>query len=1494
MFKVKSFKRFIYISMVALLGMPVKGFAQYDPANIDTSAARTHGMRGFTTFDPAIYQVQKRYRPWEGDSAWSSEWWRHFTAGASTGMDVFHNFTAKQTNIQIPANFFVGYQFTPIHELRMQGGYEAVKKKDTPYGETATMGAYNVELQYLANLTNFMYGYNPNRRFTVSTLVSGGTHIFSNEAVRENSLSHKYSPYAKIGLHLGYKMSPNITFFVQPFIGVQQNQDKEFSSAYHDKYDLFGGFHSGFMTDLTESKQFYENMAPRYHSFFFESGAGWNFNMSNFNVDYSGNEYSIGFGRWVDPYFGFKFAGFGHQGYWNDNEANFRFRKSYVHVAGRAEVMVNIPNLFPKRRNSLQDPVFDLNVSGGVLYGYSGFYGAINNDIKNGKKRNAKTTSYYGFTGGLQALLKLAPGSYIFAEPRVSYLIYNNSSAYNSPDGPVSITDNGIFSVSVGTRIYGNSKTDKMVNDNVFVPHWWVGLDMGGMKLYQAHRDMGEGLPIQPSAGLNVGYDIGPYASLRLQSQWSMYSRTELDKDPSLYTTNYRLFEFRPMYMLSITNLLRGCDSHNTLQTYVEAGPTFSVYTGQSSNGTYKPKRRVSNWSSGVMMGMLTSYKVSNRWDLFAEVQGQYSFEKNYIAPDARSRERFFQNLKYGMSFGTRYHFLPWGEEARERLKFDLAEWQKGWFFEASAGWVQPYEHFSGNQYKFSFGRWMSPIFGLRAGVKAMQQYHGDAIERSEHIKEYNAQVAALGHVELLTDVLNWFPSLRNEERKFDLNIFGGLAFGLAGTSTSGILSVGDDALHDNGFMNETNISYGFTGGLQALLRVAPNVQLYLEPSITTLRNTVSYKVDRSDDKTYFPFAVSAGTRIMRPTDARALRRAGYRGDDIEGGINAKFLPSWWIAFQLGGSKQFRGQKYVNDEHSGLNVIQPTFSFNIAREFTPLSTLRAQVESSFMYMPTSNGQNYKHYNMTDLRLLYMLNFTNLWRGTRNQPKFSFYPEFGAGYSFKNYARFKDDAEHEHSKKTSFSVVAGMMGALRVSHEWDLIAESQMMHHFTPGYMNYYKEQAEGGWKWNVTAGVRYHVPEDKDVRRRLHLEMADWQKGWFVDLGAGVAHPLDNKSGNLYKVAVGHWFSSLFGFRFGVSGQQLYHMATPQAGRTEYNSQVVATGHIELFTDVLNWFPGIRSLQEERGFGINLYAGINAGAQAANYDWEGGNVGGSVHLGEGNLTREIGSTIGFNGGMQILGRVAPNVFVYLEPSYQFAQNRVAQYNTSKVERGDILSDGIFAVSVGTRITRTAETRALRKAGYNGEAIEGGLTAKFEPNWWASVQVGGAKRFLCQKYIPEDESGIGINPTFSLNGGRDLTSLSSFRAQFEMNMFKDHGETVEREYNYYDLRLLYMLNLTNLWRGTRNIPRFSIYPEIGVAYSHKSKLGRWDKNPNNAFGLVGGVMAAYRVSNQFDLTAESQIQQHFARCYMNQHHDYEANQKWNFTIGLRYHFKDKKK
>ena len=123
--------------------------------------------------------------------------------------------------------------------------------------------------------------------------------------------------------------------------------------------------------------------------------------------------------------------------------------------------------------------------------------------------------------------------------------------------------------------------------------------------------------------------------------------------------------DVRLLYMLNVTNLWTGYDKRNALNMYFEFGPTFSSILSESnelaegemmggSDFRYMGKSYSGNCSMGMAAGILTALRLTNRWDLTAEVVGQYHFNRSYMP---EYYPRFLNGIKINFGIGTRYNF---------------------------------------------------------------------------------------------------------------------------------------------------------------------------------------------------------------------------------------------------------------------------------------------------------------------------------------------------------------------------------------------------------------------------------------------------------------------------------------------------------------------------------------------------------------------------------------------------------------------------------------------------------------------------------------------------------------------------------------------------------------------------------------------------------------------------------------------------------------------
>jgi len=450
-------------------------------------------------------------------------------------------------------------------------------------------------------------------------------------------------------------------------------------------------------------------------------------------------------------------------------------------------------------------------------------------------------------------------------------------------------------------------------------------------------------------------------------------------------------------------------------------------------------------------------------------------------------------------------------------------------------------------------------------------------------------------------------------------------------------------------------------------------------------------------------------------------------------------------------------------------------------------------------------------------------------------------------------------------------MTGILMAYRLNPRWDITAESMGQYSFGNRLMPAYHKELTGQLEAGLSIGTRYHLAPG--LAEKIFTEKKDWQKGIFFETAYGMTFPIAidastfRNIGSSWNLRFGTWFSSLFGVRAGLQLQHGYWNVVETENYVRHYAKTTATGQVELLTDLLQLSPRWRERNEESKWGLNLALGLEAGAnrkgEAANHPYR-------------------SNFAGFVGSLQALYRVAPGAYLFLEPRYEMQPNNNHSETNVFVNPKDRNIDLYF----GARIVRpNKEGRQQLKDDADEDP--------FQRNLWLGLDLGGLKAFHCNKFTTGD--GVGVRPAVSVNVGYDLHPLSTMRLQAQFNSFKFNQHNpgsayiIEGKYKKIDVRLIHMLNMTNLWRGTRNTPKFSVFwevgPTLGTMVSQKPS-----RDNKTAFGLMTGILMAYRINPQWDITAESTGQYKFDANFLPAYHKHRTGQiEAGLSVGTRFHF-----
>lgn len=1466
-------------------------------------------------FDPSSVRLQKRYRPLENDSLFPKQWWRRFYFGIGGGIQGLTDNIGMVSNAS--ANAYLGYHLTPIHSLRLSGSYI----KYNFNGNNKSAKSLGVGIDYLVNLSNFAWGYDPSRVFEVSTVVGIGAR-YSRAA-----LPSKINPYAHIGLNADVYISKYASLFFEPYIGAQRQMSTVLNNPSREKWNLMYGFSTGLQVSLENRTDYFSEADSIYKKIFLDTSIGVvSSGRSGGILNRLGVGYQAALGLWINPMIGLRVGAHGESFYWtsrirNKNNVPIRYSHNQVLVGGRAELMLDPLNFSKKWREAHEGHDFDLNL---LLGGELGW------ELKNGLYGESIRRShayYYGITSALQALYRIDKGTYIYIEPRYQAIYYNDmkSEGWSPSDH--------IASINVGSRVYLTKPFSFKRPQGAYIPHWWVAIDAGALKYYNAPRVTKSGLGLNPTIGFAAGYDLSPWASFRAQlayqrlynvhtARYSGYAGSQKRYGEGLWESSYDAMDLRLSYMLNLNNLLQGYDAGRRFNLWWTVGPSLSYIFNQSDTWVEGQKNvlpdlehielsnsREGKISPGINTSIMASLRVAPQYDVTVEAMGQY----NFIQGTNPGNNPRLNNVKYGLTVGSRYHIYQRSDRQRLWPRFNR------YFFDSSFAWstssLSNAFKLSGTQYSASLGMWFTPYIGARLGVNAQTMYHSSNVSKQNGVDIRKSKSIATGsaRAELLVSPLNLFPKWREKEggHDFDVNLLGGLDLG-------GIARTPSERDPER-----LQFYYGLTGAMQLLYRINnPGTYIFVEPRFlsayykrpyynTGVYETVSDKM----------FSLGVGTRVYM--DNPSFVPVG----------SEEMNPRWWAGFSFGGVKLQRSETWRPTSGLGLN---PALAMSVGYDWKPLVSFRAQLAyerignyASSSYTGINENGKTVHgyglwnskYNVMDLRLAYMLNVNNFLQGYNPNRRFNLWLIGGPALTWivsenntfvegqnATYKPLRDiELSTSRSGRVSPAVSMSMMASMAVAKDVDVTAEVMGQYNFVHA-TNPGSNPIMNNLKYGFTVGGRYYIKPFK-LNILDEFKSQPWHSGWQLEGSYGWALPMDTKnafrsSGSAMYASLGYWFNSLLGARLGIGGNQTYWTensvsavkepvsgVTVHAPYTVYKSQTAVGGRMELMLNPLNLLKSRREAEAAPRWDMNMSLGMNFGGILKVQGMSRGYV-------------------GFTGAVSALYRLSNTVQLYVEPRYDSYSYNV--YN-KEIMSNESFSDRMFTVSVGARISRPVQQTE--------DTEDKELLAGAHRGWWTAVSLGGSKMM---QTLRVSSGGTTLNPSFALSAGYDFTRLHGMSLQLSTDIHsrqrpgqpysvrsygleRNYTGMVDSRYSMMDVRLMYMLNMTNLWTGQDRRNALDVYlqfgPSVSTILSESNRLADGELAGGSDFkyrgkryagetsmGLVMGILASLPLNQNWALTAEASGQGYFNRSFMpEQHNHFMNNLKINFSVGTRYSF-----
>ena len=635
----------------------------------DTATIKTRKYSSSENYKDGVidFEIQplgKRYLEHGPDTFKRGCFNEQFKIGVITGVHQFVPKSGWKLNPGIPVGLSLGYDFTRLHSLRLSGWYAFYGMEDT----SRKLRHIGVDVDYLFNLSSYIYGYNRSRKFTLSAVLGVGY------ILAKFNEPQKHTFKGQAGLNLSFRVAPNVNLFAEPFFSLTYD-GADHSPSNPGKYDMMYGAKVGTKIDM-KSVEGENNYLEFNNKLFFEFAHG----VTMFNAEYLnlaqtlGGNYQFSIGKWVAPSLGFRITANVADYCWSSS-FNYGKQIGTIHttptyetrhktrlLAGRGELLINPINFFKKMR--LKHRLFDLNVSVGGEYGWIDKYIPGTGD--------GLESNYTGFTAALNVLYNIDKETALYFQPRFSLINYEVPYA-NSPE--INKYTDEVYNISAGVRIYRpKSKNRAKILTPHFERRFFVGGQLGTLRHGLTSDLMGDRI-FNISGGIYGGMHIHPLVSAKLQIDYmkidknkrafyNIYYGGQVFPYDGLWKHSYGLLSTKMLYMLNISNLWQGYNNSRRLNLYMQVGPVYShvikenveLYSQELQYNTNIRQSNPEDVKGGLAIngGIVADISITPHWSIILQPEIDYYFKKDFIG---RYNDTWSNSLIMRFSLGTSYTF---------------------------------------------------------------------------------------------------------------------------------------------------------------------------------------------------------------------------------------------------------------------------------------------------------------------------------------------------------------------------------------------------------------------------------------------------------------------------------------------------------------------------------------------------------------------------------------------------------------------------------------------------------------------------------------------------------------------------------------------------------------------------------------------------------------------------------------------------------------------
>ncbi|MBR6369036.1 MAG: hypothetical protein IKR89_11855 [Bacteroidaceae bacterium] len=1422
---------------------PLAGFAQ----------EKRDTISGFNAMD---YLLQNRFRntgyPFKNKSILDHTYVQ-VGVGASYIMPVENIRYGMIKNV----HFALGKDFSPYNSFRIGVDYGAGHRSLTHQELRLLTGT----LDYVFNLTSYIYGYNPMRSFEIMPTFGVGY-------TRSSYLGYTDKAYdIHVASQLRFAAGKDAFISIEPRVTLITDQmDHSGTVNWHGIDMIAGGLvnYTYYFKPLIDDKTKMKNVDFS-HNYFVGTSMGMQIqNISGMNLlETSGATYGLSFGKLYENGLGFRFStDFATNNYRQFDYNNYKIRTTEHYIDLRAEVLVNPVAFFVKKSS---EKLFGTNVALGAAFGRMHKYDY------DGKS----SFNYFGYTTGLQGWVRMQKGLKLFVEPRAMFVV-----DYYTPNEISTRFEkktNVLYDFDLGLNMeYGSKETRNENRKNSFDKRGFVQLGAGiGNYFWNKNYNAG-GSDIDANLSFAYGYRFS-----QLHGFKAVLSANRLafnQKLPeSIWKRDGYFASLSVNYMFNMLNALQLYDPNRRFDVDVYGGPV-AAYIGYDrirrlyaddiyGKGLHNTKDK--RFAFGGQVGLQLKYALSDQFGLF-------------VAPEAMLIAKnsdntiFSQNINniFRVNAGVDYSFAD-GEEFLEGLFPSARNEETGlfskFFLEYGMGAsvtdgteLNKKESF-GPTYHFALGKWFSPVVAMR--LKGYGSWNNVKVEEDNKFRHGRM----FGGADLVFNPLG-----ASSNYKFDspagFSIFAG--------------PVGGFVLGKNGLRQP---SVGVNAGLQGWVRLQRGISLFVEPTLE--RYTYKYNNTR---RYVNSLRAIAGIRMdyQKPSERASEGRGGS--------IDQKY-----VFGQFEGGLAYRvAQQHFDCDFNRMNA---DWGMSLGYRFSNLSAIRG----SFNVLSYNRSHSTRYiapslkkakntmgvYNERSLYLYldYMFNMNTFMRGYANDDKFDVFAYAGPGLQIPMRQSFDlNCADNENLDLSNLEVInkyeddmslgfrAGLLFNWRLTSKMGLYYSPEFRVHHRRGEQNskIYTKGLEAILLSKVGVSYRFGNNGNQLYTNSFlqhQSDMSNFMAPAFFECSTGLQNYNDGEglkgkssTGQRYTVAVGKWLAPFLGLKASgtVSESKWNEMENVDGIKTTVGS---FTGRVSL---MVNPFALSENYSEDTPVGVNLTFGPEFG-HIRKYE---------AVIADRRYGWIKGSYQGWYASAQLWARCSRTHRFFIEPFYSKGKYDY-QYRTITSKQSGV-NAGVTVDCVG-------------KQDRNDDA------AYYKTGFFAQLSIGDVTHMKAMLSDVETK----LHPAVNLDLGYRFNTVSGLRFGLSYDTYESdkiayfpntsHRDAIRSKQNYIVTSLAYQMNVSNFLSGTDKERKVQLDGFVGPAlmFPMEAKLSNVNKpnvevknkidNSGSNFGVVAGMQLSYDLSEKVSLNVTPEVD-----VFQNNKFRFNGNSHviiMKTSVGLEYKF-----